>query len=55
MYAYMGIMAAISVLVIIWKHKDPQTTQTPLPKHIKPAKEPKRQSMFKEIPDPSEM
>ena len=55
MYAYMGIMAAISVLVIIWKHKDPQTTQTPLPTHIKPAKEPKRPNMFNETPDPFEM
>ena len=27
-YSYIGIMAAISVLGITWKHKDPQTTHT---------------------------
>ena len=45
-YAYMCFMAAISVLGIPWKHKDPPETQTPTPTHIPPAKEPKGPSMY---------
>ena len=52
MYAYMGIMAGISVFGITWKHKTPPTTHTPPPRHTPPAKEQKRASMFKEKSDP---
>ena len=52
MYAYIGIMGAISVFGITWKHKTPPTTHTPPPTHTPSAKEPKRTSMFKEKSDP---
>ena len=55
MYAYMGIMAAISVLGITLKHNDPPTIHTPTPTHTQPAKEPKRPIMFKEKPDQFEI
>ena len=55
MYTYMGIMAAVPILGIIWKHTDPPTTHTPPPTHIPPAKRPKRPSMFKVKSDLFEM
>ena len=55
MYAYMGFIAAILVLKITCKHKDPPTTHTQPPTHTPPAKEPKSPSMFKEKPNPFEM
>ena len=44
LYAYMGIMAAISVLGISLKHKDPPTIHTPTPTHTQPAKEHSRET-----------
>ena len=52
---YIGFIAAISVLRITCKHKDPPTTHTPLPTHTPPAKEPESPSIFKEKPDSFEI
>ena len=42
LYAYMGIMTAISVLGITLKDKDPPTMHTAPPTHTPPAKKPKK-------------